>query len=103
MTFKKDSKDDAFKKPMFELIEPAFIESIAKILTTGAKKYGVDNYKKANKKERSHYIGALHRHFNKFQQGELLDPDTGESHLSSVAVNAMFLYYFYILKRGNKQ
>lgn len=97
MTFKKDAKN-SFTKPKFELINPKFIEDMAKVLTVGAKKYGENNFMKANKQERKLYIGAIHRHLNQWQQGNKYDEETEINHLVSVAINAMFLYYFDFLK-----
>ena len=83
------------EKIMFELIEPAFEEGIAKILTFGAKKYAVDNWKLGDTPEdRQRYIGALRRHINAYRKGEIIDPDSGESHLYHAACNLMFLDYF---------
>jgi hypothetical protein len=91
--FVKDAKND-YSKPKFELINPKFVEDMAKVLTMGARKYGVDNYKKANVEERQLYIGAIHRHLNAWQQGKKCDSETEINHLVSVAINAMFLYHF---------
>jgi hypothetical protein len=93
MAFKKDAKTDN-SKLRFDLINPEFLEGMAKILTHGANKYGANNFRKASKEERKLYIGALHRHLNQWQQGKKLDQDHKQNHLISVAVNAMFLYYF---------
>jgi hypothetical protein len=97
MTFKKDAKNN-YSKPMFDLINPDFTLQMAKVLTIGAKKYGVNNFKKASKKQQKLYVGAIHRHLNEWQRGSKNDSETEINHMVSVAINAMFLYYFDILK-----
>ena len=92
--FKKDSKDKEMK-PMFSLIDPYWQLELAEILTFGAKKYGLRNWQGASQKELYHYEDALLRHMNKYQRGIMRDEDTKLSHLSHVAVNAMFLHYFW--------
>ncbi|WZB35758.1 endolysin [Psuedomonas phage SVOphi44] len=42
-----------------------------------------------NAKER--YEAALYRHLNAIHSGELVDPESGESHWSHIACNALFL------------
>lgn len=94
MVFKKDSKDFG-GKPLFSLSDPYWELDLAEILTFGAKKYGVDNYKNASLEEIRHYEDALFRHMNKYRCGQMLDSDSGKSHLVHVGINAMFLYYFW--------
>lgn len=101
-TFKKESKDSKFTKPMFELIVPEFLHDVAVVLTEGAKKYGVDNYKNAKPEDIHHYLGALHRHLNEYQQGYKEDEESKLSHLTHIAVNAMFLYYYDYLQGVKK-
>ena len=92
--FKKDSKDKK-AKPMFSLIDPYWQLELAEILTFGATKYGLKNWQSASMKELRHYEDALYRHMNQYQRGIMRDEDTNRSHLSHVAVNAMFLHYFW--------
>lgn len=77
-------------KPMFELLQPDFIEEVVRVLTVGAKKYSPDNWKKCE--DSSRYVGALHRHINAYQKGETHDPETGLSHLAHATCSLMFLY-----------
>jgi len=86
------NKDD-MEKPMLSLIEPAFIEGVAKILTIGAKKYGLDNWKTIPIEEERRYKDALLRHINEYMKGNKLDNETHESHLYHAACNLMFLNY----------
>ena len=72
MAFKKDALTD-MDKPMFELYDPNFLRDQVKILNLGARKYGINNYKKANIKQQQLYIGAIHRHLNDWQRGYKFD------------------------------
>lgn len=89
-TFKKFDTE----KEMVELVEPEFILGIAKILTLGAHKYSIDNWKQATDTDRMRIKGALLRHQLAYNMGELIDSESGLSHLYHVACNAMFLDYF---------
>jgi len=84
-------KDDGNKNRL-ELIEPAFIKGLGKVLTLGAEKYDTDNWKKVDDKDR--YKGALLRHVMAYLDGEEHDPETGLSHLYHAQCNMMFLDYF---------
>ena len=83
--------DDA--KPLMSLLSPWFTEDIAKVLTIGAKKYAVDNWKIVPN-ARQRYSDALLRHINAYLKGEQNDPETGLPHLCHAACNLMFLYEF---------
>ena len=90
-------KDDEFMKDdgnknRLELIEPAFIKGLGKVLTLGAEKYDTDNWKKVDDKGR--YKGAMLRHVMAYLDGEERDPETGLSHLYHAQCNMMFLDYF---------
>lgn len=74
-----------------ELIQPEFLEEMARILTFGASKYGLNNWKKCG--DMSRYRNAIMRHILAFHKGEMYDEES-LSHLGCIAVNAMFLYYF---------
>lgn len=84
-------------KPRWSLLLPGFLESMAKILTYGAKTYGDYNWQLVTPTER--YLDALHRHACAAVESDQDDPDTHQSHWAHVAVNAMFLWYF---SRKNK-
>jgi len=75
-------------KLRYDLLDPIFQEGIVKVLTQGAEEYGDTNYKDV---EAHRYIAAILRHFNSYRQGEMIDPDSGESHLSHIGANLMFL------------
>lgn len=100
MDFDKGTKND-LDKPMVSLIEPMFIEGMAKVLTLGIQKYQIDNWKKDLSTAR--IISALYRHLLAYHDGEITDPESGLSHLYHIACNAMFLdYYDRQEKQSNK-
>lgn len=78
-------------KPKMRLVDPCFMEGMAKILTLGADKYGEYNWRGL---ARSRIEDALLRHINEYQKGEKLDEESGESHLYHAACNLMFLDWF---------
>ncbi len=88
-------------KLMFSLIEPEFLEGMASVLTKGAAKYEIGNWKRLDPKEVRRYKDALLRHINESMKGNLLDGETHESHLLHSACNLMFLYHFE--KRGHNE
>lgn len=89
----KDMKFDN-NKPRMDLIEPEFLEGIAKVLTLGASKYAPDSWKtQVYEPERRYYAAAL-RHLAAWKKGEKTDPESGLSHLYHAACNLMFLGYF---------
>ena len=63
------------------------------VLQHGAEKYGDDNWKRVDN-AKTRYWDALMRHAVLYQQGEKIDPDTGLSHMASIASNALFLLWF---------
>jgi len=90
-TFKKDD----LGKPRVSLIEKEFILGTAEVLTLGAQKYGVANWKLGSSPEDiSRYKDALLRHVLAYTSGEVLDPETRLSHAYHAACNLMFLDHF---------
>ena len=95
--FVKESLDS--DKILYELLDPIFLESVANILTIGAKKYpyGKDplyNWKNADLEDLHHYEGAIFRHFQEYRKGNVLDDETSEPHLAHIVCSCMFLEYF---------
>jgi len=85
----KGKKHDA-GKPMMGLIPGEAELELAKVLTFGAEKYGADNWREVpNAKVR--YTSAMHRHLNAVKRGEVLDDESGLSHLGHAAACLMFL------------
>ena len=89
-TFRKDDNG----KLMFSLIEPEFLEGIAKVLTDASYVYGANNWKTINPDELTRYKDALLRHVNSYMKGENIDSDSGHHHMLHIACNAMFLHWF---------
>ena len=81
---------NAVQKPQLQLLPPAFLIATAKALECGAAKYGKYNWRQ-NKVECQTYVGAMLRHIAAWQDGENLDPESGESHLAHVAASVAIL------------
>ena len=80
-------------KPMVSLVEPKYILGMAEVLTFGAKKYAIDNWKSATIEDIRRIKDSLLRHTLAYTSGELVDPETGLSHTYHIGCNAMFLDY----------
>jgi hypothetical protein len=81
-------------KPRVSLVEPKFILGIAEILTFGAEKYGVNNWKEAKPEDIQRVKDALLRHQLAYIDGEKIDPESGKPHIYHIGCNLMFLDYF---------
>lgn len=81
-------KDDS-DKPRIELISAIATVKKAQVMGHGAKKYGVDNWRKGIAWLR--VIGALLRHTFAYLSGETNDPETGLSHMAHAACCCDFL------------
>ena len=81
-------------KPRPSLLPVKGLEAVLPVLEHGAAKYGDRNWTLV---EKERYVEALGRHFLQWlhgvQAGDILvtDDDSGLSHLSHLAVNALFL------------
>lgn len=84
-------------KPRFDLIDPRFELSLAKVLTHGANTHGAYNWQNVS---HVRFVAALGRHVNAFRRGEYYDPETGEPHVVHAAANLMFLFYFFTPRGG---
>jgi hypothetical protein len=91
-------KDDA-EKPRVDLLDPAALTEVAKVLTFGAKKYGEHNWTHGMAWHRP--FAALLRHAWAFWRGEDNDPETGLSHMAHACCCAMFLLNYHMLKKGS--
>jgi hypothetical protein len=77
-------------KLQFNLLPPLAIEETIRVLQFGAQKYEVGNWKLVpNANER--YFNAAMRHLWEFHKGEVLDPETGYSHIAHAICCLMFL------------
>lgn len=77
-------------KPEFSLLPPWALESVAKVLTFGAQKYDVDNWKYVENGEQR-YKNAAMRHLNDYMKGEKFDQETGLNHLAHAVCCLMFM------------
>ena len=83
------SKHDA-GKPLMGVVPPNALLAVAKVLTFGAEKYGRDNWRQVENAE-TRYMDAALRHLNAYQRGEVVDPESGESHLAHAVCGLMFV------------
>jgi len=77
-------------KPRLGLLPPIALESIADVLTFGAKKYAPDNWRYVDNAN-SRYIDAALRHITAYMRGEYTDQETDLPHLSHAACCLMFI------------
>ena len=75
-----------------DLLEPDFLEAMGHIMYVGAKKYGVNNWKKGLPGEKSGHNHAM-KHLLEFMQGVPNDYGPPEMHYAQVAINAMFQFF----------
>lgn len=71
------------------------VEEVVRVLMNGAKKYGIDNWKKCD--DIKHYEDALLRHVVSYIAGAKKDNGPGGdglSHLAHAVCNCLFLMYF---------
>lgn len=78
--------------PMFELLEPELLRRVANVMTTGAEKYTVDNWKSFDDKQILDLQRHVFQHTVSFMAG-----DTSEDHLANAVCNIMFIMYFEVL------
>ncbi len=76
-------------KPRLTLLPWAALTLVARVMGHGAEKYGDNNWLLVEPKER--YEDALLRHYTAYKSGELIDPESGHSHLAHMATNALFV------------
>lgn len=79
-------------KPRYSLVDRLFVWGIIRVLEFGARKYGIDNWRKGMSWSRA--FDALHRHLDAWYRGEERDPETGELHLDHAGCCLMFLRRF---------
>lgn len=81
------------KKPTFELLPLQLLADTNRVLQHGARKYGVNNWKKTEGFKYSRCYNALLRHMFAWWQGEDIDPESGITHLAHAMCNLLFLTY----------
>jgi hypothetical protein len=88
-------------KPDLSLLDRTAIEHVAKVLGFGAVKYGRDNWRAGIDKNR--LLSASLRHIYASLDGELKDPESGESHLAHGICGLMFALHFEIKGEKNEE
>lgn len=89
--FESGVKYDA-EKLRWDLLDFTQIEKMVDILTSGAKKYSDNNWKKVEPFiER--YFAAMMRHLIAWRKGDKIDSETGKSHLNHAACCLHFLMW----------
>ena len=76
-------------KPEFSLIDLNSLEGCAQVLAFGAQKYSRDNWKKGF--PLTTILDSMLRHIAALQRGEMVDPESGLSHIGHIQCNALFL------------
>lgn len=90
-----DEKDNGKKyddnKARWDLLPMGLIDEVVDVLTFGAKKYGPDNWRLVENGQ-GRYYSALMRHVRAFRKGELIDKESGKSHLAHAVCNLLFMF-----------
>lgn len=84
-TAESGAQKDLGTKPRVDLIPSEMIESVAEVLTYGAKKYDDNNWRKGLKHS-IHYAAAM-RHMLQFWRGVDLDNESGIHHIKHAMTN----------------
>lgn len=77
------------KKLRWDLLPFREVEQVVKILTFGAEKYADDNWKHIPDLQKRYFAAAM-RHLSAWIQGEKLDKESGQNHLSHAACCILF-------------
>ena len=77
-------------KPMYNLLPANAIDSLAKVLTFGAKKYAPNSWQNVED-GLERYRAALLRHTFAMQRGELIDEESGLPHSAHAMCCAAFI------------
>jgi hypothetical protein len=86
-------------KNRLDLLPWESLEEVGKVLTYGVNKYGEPSGWQDVPDAKSRYEAALLRHLSAHKRGEKTDPESGISHLSHMACNALFLVYLDMVKK----
>ena len=79
-------------KPRWELLPLGPVEAIVQVLTHGAEKYDDFNWQKLDNLS-DRYYAAMMRHLKKTRDGEIIDTETGLSHLAHALCCGIFLLW----------
>ena len=90
MSEKEFLKDDGKKPNLAILLDtPKAMGEVARVLEYGAAKYDRKNWAKCDDPER--YMAAALRHLTAYHNGEILDPESGRSHLAHAVCSLLSL------------
>ena len=76
-----------------QLLPPEALFEIIKVLAMGAKKYGVNDWRRdtINNIPMSRTYGSIQRHLNSWYAGEDLDQESGENHVTHAITQSIIL------------
>lgn len=77
-------------KLQYGLVPPLALRETVKVLTFGAEKYEIDNWKNVPDSHRR-YFDAAQRHLWAYKAGEVTDPESGVNHLAHAICCIMFI------------
>jgi len=77
------------EKPRMDLLDPEFLEDVARVLTFGAAKYGTNNWRSGIAVSR--LVAAAYRHLGAINRGEDIDPESGLPHSAHLGCCVQFL------------
>lgn len=100
MVKEKEFQKNDTGKPTFELLPLDLFADVNKVLEHGAKKYGINNWRKKEGFKLSRAYNALLRHLIAWWAGENNDKETEISHLAHAMCNLIFLMYHF---KNNKE
>ena len=82
----------------FDILDPEFLEALAKIADYGAKKYGEFNWHKSRLTGDKSPLNHIAKHFVFYHKGQQYDhPELGlekKWHLAAIAFNAMMEFWY---------
>lgn len=81
------------EKNRWDLLPMAEVEEVVEILTFGAQKYDDDNWMYVPDSRRRYFAAGM-RHFVAWWNGEILDTESGKSHLAHAICCLLFLMWF---------
>jgi len=76
-------------KPEYSLLDLKCFEDCVRVLEFGKNKYARDNWRIGL--PQTQILDSMLRHIAALQRGELIDPESGISHIGHIQANAMFL------------
>lgn len=100
---KKESLGPGLKfdndKLRWDLLPLDVIEDAVKIITFGANKYSENNWQQLDG-GLDRYFAAMMRHLVEYRKGNMVDDESGQSHLSHAITNLIFLMW---IEKNKKQ